>query len=121
MDALEFMLLALGILLVCLPAVVITAESDKKQTDDQLIADVAYLKRLASDYFKTSVDCENRAFAAEQKYDALREAVAWERECIDTWEYGTALKMQALDEQVASMNAARADVDRLISVTPLPA
>lgn len=49
------------------------------------------------------------------KRQALREAVAWERECIDTWEYGTALKMQALDEQVASMRAARAEVDRLIA------
>lgn len=50
-----------------------------------------------------------------KKYNALVEAVAWERECLDTWEYGTALKMQALDEQVASMNAARAEVDRLIA------
>ena len=49
------------------------------------------------------------------RHNALREAVAWERECIDTWEYGTALKMQALDEQVASMRAARAEVDRLIA------
>lgn len=52
--------------------------------------------------------------ALHARHNALREAVEWERECIDTWEYGTALKMQALDEQVASMRAARAEVDRLI-------
>lgn len=61
------------------------------------------------------------ALIAEElrKAKELREAVAWERECIDTWEYGTALKMQALDEQVASMSAARAEVDRLLGEKPL--
>lgn len=92
-----------------------TADCDKKQTDDQLIADVAYLKRRASDDFKTSVDCGNRAFAAEQKYDALRDAVEWLREVDDVreWlaEFPWLRKWSGLDQ---CMNAARAEVDRLL-------
>ena len=93
-----------------------TADCDKKQTDDQLIADVAYLKRLASDYFKTSVGCGNRAFAAEQKYEALVEAVAWLREVDDTreWlmEFPWLRKWSGLDQCISE---ARAEVDRLIA------
>ena len=58
-----------------------TADCDKKQTDDQLIADVAYLKRLASDYFKSSAEWRCRAFAAGQELNELRERVAWMLEC----------------------------------------
>lgn len=104
-----------------------TADCDKKQTDDQIIADVAYLKRLASDHFKTSVDCGNRAFAAEQKYDALREAVAWERECRDAnmggvisyathhlWlTHGEDYLDAIQDDYEAICDAARAELDRL--------
>jgi len=80
-----------------------TVDCDKKQTNDQLIADVAYLKRLASDHFKTSVDCGNRAFAAEQKYDALVDAVKkmFAANCNDYWD--------AMEYQ-----SARAEVDRLL-------
>ena len=65
--------------------------------------------------YENYVELQEVAEKLEARHRALREAVAWERECIDTWEYGTALKMQALDEQVASMSAARAEVDRLIA------
>lgn len=103
-----------------------TVGCDKKQTDDQLIADVAYLKRLASDHFKTSIDCGNSVFAAEQKYDALRDAVAWERECCQdirplvAWadlyarhgeDYVDAIAEELRDIQ----DTARAEVDRLIA------
>ena len=100
-------------------------DCDKKQTNDQLIADVAYLKRLASDHFKTSVDCGNRAFAAEQKYDALVEAVAWEREFDETlvWLVQTGRyprDMAGKYDLANERECARAEVDRLISGTPAP-
>ena len=97
-----------------------TVDCDKKQTNDQLIADVAYLKRLASGHFKTSVDCGNRAFAAEQKYDALCDAVAWERVCeeLRTWLIMTKLyprKTSARWELYDEFYCARAEVNRLIA------
>ena len=96
-----------------------TVGCDKKQTDDQLIADVAYLKRLASDHFKTSIDCGNRVFAVEQQYDALREAVAWEREC---WSCPLKNRSNAekngFSELWASRRHARAEVDRLLQEPP---
>ena len=99
-----------------------TADCDKKQTDDQIIADVAYLKRLASDHFKTSVDCGNRAFAAEQKYDALREAVTWERECGEVKEWlsyirhtDSRLFLRLISSIAVLCGCARAEVDRLIA------
>lgn len=98
-----------------------TADCDKKQTDDQLIADVAYLKRLASDYFKTSVDCGNRSFAAEQKYDALAEAVAWSRECEDCDQWAFEEFWVYDDELTKICEAARAEVDRLIANEAEPA
>ena len=108
-----------------------TVGCDKKQTDEQIIADIAYLKRLASDYFKTSIDCGNRALSAERKYDALREAVAWERECCQdirplvAWARLYMLHGEDYVDAVAEalreiQDAARAEVDRLISGTPAP-
>ena len=91
-----------------------TVDCDKKQTNDQLIADVAYLKRLASGHFKTSVDCGNRAFAAEQKYDALVDAVGWEREC-QNFTYRKPLSIDAMKELLLTRYAARAEVDRRIA------
>jgi hypothetical protein len=96
-----------------------TVDCDKKQTDDQLIADVAYLKRLASDYFKTSVDCGNRAFVVDQKYDALVEAVAWEREFDEVlvWLVRTGRYPRDMASRYDLANereCARAEVDRLL-------
>ncbi len=98
-----------------------TVGCDKKQTDDQLIADVAYLKRLASDHFKTSLDCRNRVFAVEQQYNALREAVAWERECIRQLDYvGKFWEDDNVPgrELIMILDAARAEVDRLLEEKP---
>ena len=91
-----------------------TAGCDKKQTDDQLIADVAYLKRLASDYFKTSVDCGNKAFAAEQKYDALVEAVAKMFAAHEAWTQKGGASYPDWADGRARYDAARAEVDRLL-------
>ena len=49
------------------------------------------------------------------RYNALVEAVKWERECIYAWEYVPTMNLHAIDEQVASMNEARAEVDRLLN------
>ena len=90
-----------------------TTDCDKKQTDNQLIADVAYLKRIASDYFKSSHEWRCLAFTAKQKYNALREAVEWERECSEViW---PAYRSSAYMELIGTKDAARAEVDRLIA------
>lgn len=95
-----------------------TADCDKKQTDDQLIADVAYLKRLASDYFKTSVDCGNRVFAVEQKYDALVEAVKKEHLAFDALD-DAGFQLGAVGMPIWTDHAAaRAEVDRLLQEPP---
>lgn len=93
-----------------------TVGCDKKQTDNQLIADVAYLKRIASDYFKASAEWRCRAFAAEQRYNALREAVAWERECEAVRNKNRMFRnWPETVEAERSYDAARSEVDRLLS------
>ena len=95
-----------------------TADCDKKQTDDQLIADVAYLKRLASDYFKSSAEWRCRAFAAGQELNALREEVAWMIECydVDQWLFSDCdiIMGECVEEIGASYNAARKAVEELL-------
>lgn len=49
------------------------------------------------------------------RHNALRDAVAWERECDYLWEFGPVLSNIANDELLWSMKSARAEVDRLIA------
>ena len=92
-----------------------TAECDKKQTDNQLIADIAYLKRIASDYFKSSHEWRCLAFAAEQKYNALVEAVKEYMKADDAW-YESAMSRDHDEEHIRGIaaTAARAEVDKLL-------
>ena len=48
------------------------------------------------------------------RHNALREAVAWERETYVFWEFGRTYTLVANDEALESMLAASAEVDRLL-------
>ena len=60
-------------------------------------------------------DDENKYVELEASYNALREAVAWEREAETAW-YSDSLPLtaRALHELHENFTAARAEVDRLI-------
>ena len=89
------------------------------------IFEVGQLDDVTKELCEFSDDIEDMAYElaytryalakCEARNNALREAVAWERECIYAWEYVPTMNLHAIDEQVASMNAARAEVDRLIA------
>ena len=49
-----------------------------------------------------------------EKHNALRDAVAWERETYEFWEFGRTYTLVANNEALESMFAARAEVDRLL-------
>lgn len=48
------------------------------------------------------------------RYNALRDAVAWERETYMFWEFGRTYTLVANDEALESMFAARDEVGRLL-------
>jgi len=50
----------------------------------------------------------------EARHNALREAVAWERECNYLWEFGPVLSNIANDELSWSIKRVRAEVDDLL-------
>ena len=53
------------------------------------------------------------------RHNALVEAVAWERECDDTWYSDNfPLKAPALYELFSTYEAARAEVDKLLTIPP---
>lgn len=68
---------------------------------------------------QTTIDCGNSVFAVEQKYDALREAVAWEREFDDVlvWLVRTGRyqrDMASIYDLTNERECARAEVGRLL-------
>ena len=52
--------------------------------------------------------------AIRARHNALKEAVAWERETYRFWEFGRAYTLVANDEAMKTMFAARAEVDRIL-------
>ena len=55
--------------------------------------------------------------ALRARHNALREAVAWERECEALWNDNTATTCDGAFEVEDNLDAARAEVDRLLAAT----
>ena len=57
--------------------------------------------------------CE-QAVELEAAYSELKDAVRWERECSELWDFGPVITDEACDELVWSLNAARKSVEELL-------
>ena len=61
----------------------------------------------------TAEECQFVCEALEQ-CERLKDAVRWERECSELWDFGPVITDEACDELVWSLNAARKAVEELL-------
>ena len=62
-------------------------------------------------------ELEKQFIELQDRYNALREAVEWERETHIFWNFERTYTRSASEESINSMLAARAEVDRILEET----